>query len=277
MWTERITILCFGASYAAALLLELLQLRWPRPAQRVIGYAFGAAGLLAHTIFLTVQRPPLAAPSGSMLWLAWILAVFYFYGSIHHRKRAWAIFVLPLVLGLILLAWSFRIGADSPGPNTPDKYNWTEFWGLLHGTLLLLAAVGVCVGCVASVMYLIQARRLKTKAPPGQGLRLLSLERLEAMNRRALNVAFPLLTAGVLVGVILMFQPGTGAPAFFEQGAAKIIASGVLWLVFALLLILRYGIRLRGRSLALLTILAFALLLFTLASAHPVMGQGGGP
>src|SRR5438128_3639167 len=154
MWTERITILCFGASYAAALLLELLQLRWPRPAQRVIGYAFGAAGLLAHTIFLTVQRPPLAAPSGSMLWLAWILAIFYFYGSIHHRKQAWAVFVLPVVIALTLFGWGLRSSLESGGQAASlfDPNDWDRFWGTLHGVLLLMAAVGISVGFVASVM-----------------------------------------------------------------------------------------------------------------------------
>ena len=61
---------------------------------------------------------------------------------------------------------------------------------------MLLAAVGVCVGFLASVMYLVQAQRLRAKIPPGEGMRLLSLERLEAMNRHAINLAFPLLTAG---------------------------------------------------------------------------------
>src|SRR5205823_9158152 len=126
-----------------------------------------------------------------------------------------------------------------------------SFWGRLHGGLLLLAAVGVCVAFLASVMYLLQARQLKAKVPPGRGLRLFSLERLEQMNRRAINLAFPLLTAGVLVGLILMFQPAAGeAPSFFQQGAPKITAIGVIWLVFALVLYLRYGAHLRGRSLA---------------------------
>ena len=35
------------------------------------------------------------------------------------------------------------------------------------------------------------------------GLRLLSLERLESMNRRAINWAFPLLTVGLLLGVAI--------------------------------------------------------------------------
>ena len=67
--------------------------------------------------------------------------------------------------------------------------------GLVHGILLFLAAVGMSVGFLASVMYLVQARRLRAKANPVSGLKLLSLERLETMNRRAVNLAFRVRTA----------------------------------------------------------------------------------
>ena len=46
--------------------------------------------------------------------------------------------------------------------------------------------------------------------------------------------------------------------------------------MFAIVLYLRYGYRVRGRRVALLTIPAFALLLFTLVTAHTGV-QGGGP
>ncbi len=56
---DKITRFCFGASYAVALLVELLQLFWPRPVQRWIATGFGIAGLIAHSVFLAVQQPPL--------------------------------------------------------------------------------------------------------------------------------------------------------------------------------------------------------------------------
>src|SRR5580704_17223725 len=169
MFLEGITRFCFGASYAAALGLELAQLLRPRPALRAVALLFGFAGLFAHTIFLAVQRPTLQSTYGSLLFLAWVLAVFYLYGTVHHRRVAWAIFVLPLVLGLVVLSGYF---APEPGVVPPP---WSErfrelsgerFWGAIHGTLILLAAVGVSVGFLASVMYLIQARRLRNKVAP---------------------------------------------------------------------------------------------------------------
>jgi len=276
MPTDRITVFCFGASYACAMVLELAQLCWPRPVQRLLATGFAGAGLLAHTLFLLARPLALSSQFWSMLFLAWILAVFYVYGSVHHRRVAWGVFVLPVVLGLTVLA-----GAFDQSESARDTSWWRSllsvrgetFWVTTHIGLLLLAAVGVCVGFVASVMYLVQAWRLKAKALPGHGVRLLSLERLEAMNRRAVNLAFPLLTAGVLVGGALMLQqPGQ----LRDWSDPKVWGSVVLWVVFALLLYLRYGAHVRGRRLAFLTIMAFALLILTLASPHPAV-RGGGP
>jgi ABC-type transport system involved in cytochrome c biogenesis permease subunit len=270
-FAQRITIVCFAASYAAALGLEVWNHLRPRPVLRVLAVGFGAAGLLAQTLFLAVQQPPLIWPSGLMLFLAWILAVFYLYGTLHHRRLAWGVFVLPLVLGLVGLAWLLQ--PDFRGTNRPDllPLDDARFWGFVHGGLLLLAAVGVCVGFLASLMYLFQAHRLRAKTPPRKGLRLLSLERLELMNRRAVDWSFPLLTAGVAIGAVrLAVQPPTA------WADPRILSTAVLWLAFAVMLFLRYGFHLRGRRQALLTIAAFVLLVVCLALPHPT-GQGGRP
>lgn len=270
---DRVTTFCFGASYAVALLIELLQLFRRRRGQQMVGLFFGLAGLLAHTIFLAVQWPSLASRFGSLLFLAWILAVFYMYGSLHHRQVAWGVFVLPVVLGLVILAALFSPGpGQMRGLDLLDALKGEGFWGLVHVSFLLLAAVGVCVGFMASVMYLLQAHRLRAKVPVGTGLKLLSLERLEEMNRRAINLAFPLLTIGALIGVALLTQRSDTVQSWTDP---RIIGTIILWLVFVLLLYLRYGIHLRGRRLAQLTILAFILLVFTLAFSHS--GQGGSP
>src|SRR5438094_862225 len=201
---EKVTLFCFAASYAAALGLELWHLYRRRPVHRLAANLFGAAGLLAHTIYLAVQRPPLAWQYGLLLTLAWVLAVFYLYGSLHHRRQAWGIFVLPLILALVGLATAFGPPTEPDGGRVSGPLQDRQLLSAAHAALLVLAAVGVCVGFVASLMYLVQARRLKAKALPGQGLRLPSLERLETMNRRALTLAFPLLTVGVLLGIILI-------------------------------------------------------------------------
>ncbi len=266
---ERVTIVCFIASYALALALELLHQFRPRPVLRLLALVAGTAGLAAQTIFLVVRLPPLVGQFGWMLYLGWILAIFYLAGSLHHRRQAWGIFVLPLILGLLGLGAAFDPRRTDVSGETPHSLQ--AVWGPLHALLLFLAAVGVCVGFLASLMYLIQAQRLRAKALPGRGLRLLNLERLEAMNRRAINLAFPLLTAGLLLGALIVFQDRP--PDWWTD--RRVLSALVLWAAFALLVYLRYGYHLRGRQVALGTIVTFVLLLCCLVLAHPV-GQGGG-
>jgi ABC-type uncharacterized transport system permease subunit len=257
-----ITHACFGLSYLLAFGCELAYLRWPRPGLRVAGLLLGLAGLLAHTAYLAVHRPTPAAPYGSLLLLAWVLAVFYWYGTVHHPREAWAVFVLPVVLGLVALSLVFK---DTAGPDFPRWLTGEHFWGTVHGVLLLLAAVGLSVGALASVMYLVQARRLRQKRNPLGGMHLLSLERLEAMNRRAVNAAFPMLLVGVILGMFLLHPD----PAAWLTPSVKVLGSYGLVAVVGLLLYLRYAVHVPGRRLARLTILAFVLMVAVLAAAHP--------
>jgi ABC-type uncharacterized transport system permease subunit len=151
-----------------------------------------------------------------------------------------------------------------------EAVSWQSFWSIGHGVLLLLAAVGVSIGFIASVMYLVQMRRLRNKLSPSQGVPLFSLERLELMNRRAILAAFPFLTAGLLAGIVLQFEYGV-----MDWFSLRILSVVCLWLVFAILLYLRYFVHVRGRQLALWTMFAFAILMVALISPHSFI-QGGG-
>jgi ABC-type transport system involved in cytochrome c biogenesis permease subunit len=258
---------CIGLSYLCAFLFELARLLWPANAWRVAGLAFGAAGLFAHTVYLVVHKPSPAEPYGSLLMLAWVLAVFYFWGTVRHAKQAWAVFVLPVVIGLVAASRTLLTAT----PDTPefDAAAWAtgeRFWGAVHGVLILLAAVGVSVSFLASVMYLIQAGRLRRKVAPGTVVPMLSLERLESMNRHALTYAFPLLSAGLLVGTLLLQHEQLLESSW---ASLKILSTAGLWLVFLVLLYLRYGAHVPPRRLAALSIVAFALVLIALAAAHP--------
>jgi ABC-type transport system involved in cytochrome c biogenesis permease subunit len=273
---QGVTHACFGLSYVVALILELARLTWPRAGSgwRITALAFGAAGLLAHTYYILAHQPSPATPHGSLLLLGWVLALFYLYGTVHHAKQAWAVFVLPVVIGLVGMSYlSSRAEASSGEFAVPAWLSGARFWGAVHGSLILLAAVGVSVSFLASLMYLVQARRLKNKVIPGRVVPMLSLERLETMNRRALNAAFPLLTAGLLVGLIILKHVDELGDNWLSL---KVLSTAGLWVVFLVLLYLRYGAHVPPRRLAVLSIAAFVLLLVALATAHP-FATGGAP
>ncbi len=266
-----IKFFCFAASYAVAFALELLHQFWPRRSVRAVSLGFGFAGLLAQTLFLMEKQPALSWQYGLLLFLAWILAVFYLIGSLHHVRIAWGVFVLPLVLSLIGLGRAFDLGDNTPRFRIEELLSMDDAWGRIHGGLLFFAAVGVCVAFLASLMYLFQARRLRNKTLPTAGFRLLSLERLEAMNRRAITFAFPLLTIGVLIGAVLIYQTADPRVGWTDP---RVLSTLILLVAFAVMFYIRYGLHLAGRQVALWTIVTFALFVVCLLLPHAVR-QGG--
>jgi ABC-type uncharacterized transport system permease subunit len=246
-------------------------------------------GWLVHTAFLVnlavrgVTILPITTAFESGIVLAWIVALMGLFFMIHWpRQVAVGIFVLPVVLGLVVAA-SFA----------PRESNWLEqgivtFWGTVHGIFLLGGAVCTCLAFAAGLMYLAQMRRLKLKQPAPFGFVLPSLEQSERVNRAAITVAFPLLTFGLVIGLILSAKAHT----FSGEGGIslswtdpKVVSALGMWLVFAVLLHARFQPAMRGRSVMVLTILAFGFLVFTwvgidalrLPTAHGtvLIGSGG--
>jgi ABC-type uncharacterized transport system permease subunit len=114
---------------------------------------------------------------------------------------------------------------------------------------------------------------VRNKVNPAKVVPMLSLERLERMNRRAVNAAFPLLTAGLLVGSLLLRQDHASAENWLSL---KVLSTAGLWVVFLVLFYLRYATNVPGRRLASLSVAAFGLLLVALVASHPFV-PGGGP
>jgi ABC-type transport system involved in cytochrome c biogenesis permease subunit len=90
------------------------------------------------------------------------------------------------------------------------------------------------------------------------------LEQTERLNRAAITVAFPLLTAGLIIGLILTVALGRDRGIGIGWADPKVISTMVMWLVFAALLHARYRPEMRGRRVMVLSIVAFLFLAFAL-------------
>ncbi len=263
----EVTHLCFGASYLLALLGELGKQFRSEKILRYVVIVAASAGLIAHTIYLALYQPSAAKPGGSLLLLAWVLAVFYVYGTVQRQPRPWALFILPLIL--VFVGMSFAFGGE--GASFGSWFSGENFWGRLHGILLEFAAVGITLAFLASVMYLVQVQRLKKKKILAGRFKLLSLERLEIMQRRCLDVSFPLLTGGVLIGGIRAIVSDSPKA---DWATPKIIGTGLLWIIAGLLVYLRHAANVSPKRLAFTTIIAFVLLLLAMVTAHPFALEG---
>jgi ABC-type uncharacterized transport system permease subunit len=266
---DRLSVLCFAGTYSLALLAELARFVVRSAVRWYLAAGLMALGWLVQTAFLAnlAFKNPLVlvtTPFESVIVLSWIVALIGLYLMVRSPKPvAVGIFVLPLVLGLVIAGWF--------APRQSDWLEWggtIAFWGTVHGIFLLGGAVFASVAFFAGLMYLVQMRRLKAKRPSRFGLALPSLEQSERINRGAITIAFPLLTFGLLIGMILSVAArGEGNTVTTTHTLRwtdpKVLSALLMWLVFAVLLHARFRPAMRGKSVMVLTIVAFTFLVFT--------------
>jgi ABC-type transport system involved in cytochrome c biogenesis permease subunit len=267
---DRLSVLCFAGTYSLALLAELARFVVRSPVRWYLTAGLMALGWLVQTAFLANLAlkdpilPPVTSAFESVMLLSWIVALIGLYLMVRSPKPvAVGLFVLPLVIGLVIVAGWFA-------PRQADWLQWggtIAFWGTVHGIFLLGGAVFSCVAFFAGLMYLAQMRRLKAKRPVHFGMVLPSLEQSERINRGAITLAFPLLTFGLLIGMVLSIAAGGKGSESLAHSLTwsdpKVLSALAMWLVFAVLLHARFRPAMRGKSVMVLTIVAFSFLVFT--------------
>jgi len=271
-------IICFAASYAVTLVLEITRLFFRSGVRGAIMLGFAGAGLFAHTAYLyyrvvNATGSPLSSSQDWCLVAAWVLAATYLYLTSYHPKAAFGLFVLPLVLGLI------GAGTFLADPEPYARGPASQVWGIVHGTSILLATVAVLVGFAAGLMYLGQAYRLKHKLPPRRGLRLPSLEWLRRANSRTIGIALLMLGAGILSGMILNlihFGPEAERLPWHDPVVlSTLVMFG--WLVASAGIGVFYKPAREGHKVAFFTVFSFVFLVIALALVLFGNTKHGGP
>jgi len=186
------------------------------------------------------------------------LLVWWFYDAI-----SLGIFVLPITF--------FIVFVPSLGP---DHYTFPSegvriSWLIAHITALMAAYVALGFSLLASVLYLVQERRLKIKHKMGEDSWWLAfdwlppLDTLERIAHSTLEFGFPCMTAGLVIGSVLVQSTPLGASYFLDP---KVIASFAMWAVYVTLLFVRRSAGLRGRRAAILSGAVFLIMLVVLAA-----------
>ncbi len=260
----NVHIFCFAASYVVALLLEVSRLFLRAPVRIIGTLGFSAAGLFAQTIYIVMRTtsdpqkpPPLSSWYDWLLLIAWGVAAVYLLMKLRRPQTAMGIFMLPMVLALIGVAYVFR-----DVPPFPRSQSLT-IWGIVHGTMLLAGSVVVMLGFLAGLMYLVHSHRLKRKLPPRQGLKLPSLEWLQKSNKQALLLSSWLLAVGLIAGLALNVVKGREGMPWTDP---VVWTSGLLfvWLLIVLVFESLYRPAQQGRKVVYLTLASFVFLGFAL-------------
>ena len=264
-----INMLCFSASYAIALGLEVLGLWSQAQVRRVALLVSASAGLVAHTWYLgrrVAETPtaPLATHQDWYILAAWALAIIYLMSKFYYRKSSMGLFLLPAVLALI--------GASRFASTVPlATFHAPRAWARVHGLFLMFGTIAVLLGFLAGLMYLVQSYRLKHRLASSEGLRLPSLEWLERVNSRSLGAATFFVGGGFFTGVLSRLassndQPGHRIGVPWTDPVVLTLGGMLAWLVAAEIFRLVYPAARQGRKIAYLTVAAFVFLLFTLVA-----------
>jgi ABC-type uncharacterized transport system permease subunit len=133
----------------------------------------------------------------------------------------------------------------------------------------MAAYVALGFSLLASVLYLAQERRLKSKHKPGEDSWWLPLDwlppldTLERVAHATLEFGFPCMTIGLIIGSVLAQETVRGAAYFLDP---KVIASFVMWVVYVTLLFVRRTAGLRGRRAVYLSSAVFLVMLAVMAA-----------
>jgi len=139
------------------------------------------------------------------------------------------------------------------------------WWIFLHVALLLAAYAALVVSLLASLLYLIQERRLKRKSGwMGKPLSSLDtpLETIDQIALRALLFGLPCMTASLLIGSVIA-QLHYGAAYFRDP---KILLTFAMWLAYVAMIFVRRISGLRGRRAVYLASVVFFCVLFVWAA-----------
>ena len=216
-----------------------------------VGFGLHTAALL--TRWLAGEHPPFVNLYDSLSFLAWAMVGLFLLFQWQHKLKSFGAFVVPLAM-LVMTASSLQSKAIVPLPPSLKS-----IWLPIHAIICLSAdAIFALASCIA-IMFLIQERQIKNKRLGAVFQRLPSLETLDIMNRRCLTAGFPLLTLGIITGSIWAEE----AWGSYWSWDPKETWSLITWFIYAALLHQRLTVGWRGRKAAIMTLVGFAVLVFT--------------
>ena len=130
-------------------------------------------------------------------------------------------------------------------------------WLGVHTVLAFLSNAAFALAFGIGLMYLVQEHHVKSKHLGGLFERLPSLQTLDDINYRLITWGFPLLTLAIITGA-LWAQSALGN---YWNWDPRETVSLITWLIYAIILHARLVAGWRGKRAALLSILAFLIIL----------------
>jgi cytochrome c-type biogenesis protein CcsB len=219
------------------------------------GHTFALILRWVESYRLEIGHAPLSNLYESLIFFAWTIIFLYMLIEWRTKNRSIGVFVTPLAFFSMAYA-SFSSDIDSSiQPLVPAlQSNWLT----AHVITCFFGYAAFGLSFVMSVMYLLkrlynpEKRNIFLKLIPGSAI-------LDDLSYQMVVIGFLLLTLGIITGAVWAHA----AWGTYWSWDPKETWSLITWLVYALLLHSRMIIGWRGKTLAVLSIIGFACVLFT--------------
>jgi len=188
-------------------------------------------------------------------FLTWGIVATYLVLGLWSRLRFLGAFASPLLFGIGVFA--LMPGLDIAHGKPTEL---TRALTSVHAALLALSYGAFGLSSVAAIMYLTQEHNLKFHKLQAIFSLLPPIQRLETVVGRLLVTGFVLLSAGLAIGAIDLSHLQN--PHAY-RGDPKIVWSGLVWLLYLGLIVMRWKFSQAGRRFAFGAIASFAFVLLT--------------
>ncbi|MGH9513744.1 MAG: cytochrome C assembly family protein [Terriglobales bacterium] len=235
--------------YAFGLLSALLTLIRPPGLHRFALPAM-SVGMVFHFVSLVeavIPYGPIALtsmPHAESLLALLVMTAFMIVYFVY-RTTSPGIIIFPLVFVLTFAASAHQQPFLLTSPVLSG-------WLIAHIALIFAGYAALFLSFAASLLYLIQEHRLKSKKSAVTS-RLPALQQIDEIGYRSLLLGFPFMTLGLIAGMVV--AEGTfGRLDFLDP---KILLSLLMWAVYMIMLYTRWNAGWRGRRAAYLAAGAF--------------------
>jgi ABC-type transport system involved in cytochrome c biogenesis permease subunit len=248
-----------AAIYLLASIVAALGVAVPSPRVARTAVTLLILGVVVHGSTFAVlhgaeSAPPLTELPGAVSFMAWAGTFFFLLLVALRRVRVVRLIVLVAPLSFLgVFVAALRLPSSPPATEVASGT-----WPHAH---VLLASAGLALGGIAALaglLFLAEHHRLKTRRRLPARLNLPSLEALDRSGAAALAVGFPLLTLGVITGMIWV-QSESGR---LWTATAHETWNLVAWVVYAVLVAVRFAWHQGGRNAAAFAVGGFAFLFF---------------
>lgn len=216
-------------------------------------------GFLLHTflIFTEARETQFFLPVTTMrevlIFFAWSLAFVFVILLRRIKQESFGVVLIPFLLSFLAVALVIEDGKAIPTTYFSDHYF------LVHILSAFFAYASFTLSFVASVLYLIQSRLIKSKQLGSFYHKLPPLNELEKFIVYAIVWGLFLLGIGILSG----FLWAHNALKSFSLMEPKTISSLVTWVAYGIIFFLYHFSVIRGKRSAKIVSFTFALVLFT--------------